>query len=99
MKKAKQIFWGIDISKNVLDVCLEQDGKVLLNFQVENSPSKIRMALSHFQWTIKCMPMAVTPAEDFLASGPLGSPVAPAAKSYVISNPGDAAINWTASRT
>jgi transposase len=43
----KQVFWGIDISKNLLDVCIEQDGKVLLDFQVENSPSKIRMAFSH----------------------------------------------------
>ena len=43
----KQVFWGIDISKSVLDVCIEKDGKELLNFQVENSPSKIRMAFSH----------------------------------------------------
>ena len=43
----KQVFWGIDISKKVLDVCIEKDGKVLLDFQVENSPSKIRMAFSH----------------------------------------------------
>ena len=44
----KQVFWGIDISKNLLDVCIEKDGKELLNFQVGNSPSKIRMAFSHF---------------------------------------------------
>jgi transposase len=44
----KQVFWGIDISKNALDVCIEKDGKELLNFQVENSPSKIRMAFSHY---------------------------------------------------
>jgi transposase len=44
----KQVFWGIDISKNLLDVCIEKDGKTLLDFQVENSPSKIRMAFSHF---------------------------------------------------
>lgn len=44
----KQVFWGIDISKNVLDVCIEKDGSVLLDFQVENSPSKIRMAFSHY---------------------------------------------------
>ncbi len=43
--------------------------------------------------------MAVTPAGDFVASGPLGSPVTPESKSYVITNPGDATINWTTSRT
>ncbi len=43
--------------------------------------------------------MAVTPAEDFMASGPLGSSVSPANKSYLVTNTGDAAISWTASRT
>jgi transposase len=43
----KQVFWGIDISKKTLDVCIEKDGKVVLNFKLENSPSKIRMAFSH----------------------------------------------------
>ncbi len=43
----KQVFWGIDISKKVLDVCIEKDGKVLLNFQIENSASRIVMAFSH----------------------------------------------------
>lgn len=43
----KQVFWGIDISKNVLDVCIEKEGKVLLNFQVKNIPSSITMAFSH----------------------------------------------------
>ena len=43
----KQVFWGVDISKNVLDVYIEKDGKELLNFQVKNSPSSITMAFSH----------------------------------------------------
>lgn len=43
----KQVFWGIDISKNHLDVCLVQDGQKLVEFRVENSPSKISMAFSH----------------------------------------------------
>jgi transposase len=43
----KQVFWGIDISKNVLDVYIEKDGKELLHFQIANSPSRITMAFSH----------------------------------------------------
>lgn len=42
----KQIYWGIDVSKDSLDVCLEAGGKVLLEFKVVNQSSKIRMAFA-----------------------------------------------------
>lgn len=41
-----QTYWGIDVSKDSLDVCVEQEGNVLLEMKIENQPSKIRMAVS-----------------------------------------------------
>lgn len=44
----KQIFWGIDVSKKTLDVCIEQNGNVIYTFQVKNTPSKIAITFSHY---------------------------------------------------
>jgi transposase len=44
----KQVYWGIDIGKFAIDVSVESCGQELFAFKVENSPSKIRMAFSHY---------------------------------------------------
>jgi hypothetical protein len=41
--------------------------------------------------------IAVTPAGDFAAQGPLGGPFAPASSNYVISNTGPATLNYSVS--
>ena len=43
--------------------------------------------------------LTVTPGTNFTATGPFGGPVAPGSKSYTLTNTGDAALNWTASKT
>jgi len=40
--------------------------------------------------------LVVAPGVDWAATGPLGGPFTPATASYTLSNPGDAALNWTA---
>lgn len=43
----KEIFWGIDISKNHLDICILSDGNIHTELRVNNAPSKISMAIEH----------------------------------------------------
>ena len=43
--------------------------------------------------------LAVTPALPLDATGPFGGPFTPASQAYTLSNPGDAALNWTAGKT
>lgn len=50
----KQFYWGIDVSKLTLDVCIEKDEKVIFSFQVKNQPSKIAMVFSHYMAKLKC---------------------------------------------
>src|SRR5688572_24211446 len=50
----KQFYWGVDVSKLTLDVCIEQEGKVVCSFQVKNQPSKIAMAFAHNMGRLNC---------------------------------------------
>ncbi|MHA3774436.1 M36 family metallopeptidase [Verrucomicrobiota bacterium sgz303538] len=43
--------------------------------------------------------LSVTPATDLDATGPFGGPFTPSSRSYTLTNNGDAALNWTASKT
>ncbi len=43
--------------------------------------------------------LTVTPALNLDATGPFGGPFTPASRTYTLSNPGDAAVNWTAGKT
>jgi transposase len=44
----RQSFWGLDISKKTIDLCIIESGQVLGAYSFENSPSKIRMAISSY---------------------------------------------------
>lgn len=44
----KQVYWGIDVSKDTLDVSIQTNGQELFSFKIQNAPSKIRMAISHW---------------------------------------------------
>ena len=43
--------------------------------------------------------LTVTPATNLDATGPVGGPFTPASRAYLITNSGDAALNWTAAKT
>jgi transposase len=42
-------FWGLDISKKTIDLCIEESGKVIGQYVLPNSPSQLRMSISHYQ--------------------------------------------------
>lgn len=50
----KLFYWGIDVSKLTLDVCIEQNGNVIDSFQVKNQPAKIAMVFSHYMTKLNC---------------------------------------------
>ena len=39
--------------------------------------------------------LSVTPADNFISSGPVGGPFTPSSKSYILQNTGGQALNWT----
>ncbi|MGL5891406.1 MAG: IS110 family transposase [Bacteroidia bacterium] len=44
----RETFWGLDISKKTIDLCIEESGKIIGQYVLPNSPSQVRMGISQY---------------------------------------------------
>ncbi|NIA14118.1 MAG: S8 family serine peptidase [Nitrospiraceae bacterium] len=74
-------------------------GTYSATLQVESNDSSEPQVAVSLTGTGIADDLAVTPAEDFVATGPPSGPFSPPSKTYTLTNNGGASLNWTASDT